>query len=483
MIDETGRPNNAFVPWYVDALSTTYTAIAGEDTDPASGFRMGGSAFSATHVLPASEAREAGSFGPLPSAPPLTLRMVVDRIRPVGAMAVKALPHLQAAVLVIGAAMAAYLSGRFLVRDFGYHSAGQRYAIALKARVERWVPLAYLEHGEELLASGDAVDAAAYLRQALDTADADANSAGVCSPALEQLTWRPRLTLAAAYAAQRDYKAAIDCLSTLIAAFPPAREVAVGPDGTFSISPQVAAIQRRAVIYESAGRFAEAMADCATILSLKSDFNYYVVLRRRAQKMFGVANLVASAFDARGAKVKAETDRLMDQRQAAFERNMAPTWAWAHLRRAVGAYRLSDHATVIAEAGAALALGAKGAAPYALRASSNEGLHKFDEALADRTRAIDAEPANPTHYYERARARLNMAHATGQQRTEEPGWVCLDLSITQADLDLVRQDLRRTLQLSPSHEGAQAWLDRLAEATWSAPPAAASTTKLDVRGD
>jgi hypothetical protein len=97
-----------------------------------------------------------------------------------------------------------------------------------------------------------------------------------------------------------------------------------------------------------------------------------------------------------------------------------------------------------------------------------------DEALADRTRAIEAAPANPTHYYERARARL-IAHATGQQRAEQPGRVRLDLSITQADLDLVRQDLRRTLQLSPSHEGARAWLDHLAEATGSAPPAEAST--------
>ena len=327
------------------------------------------------------------------------------------------------------------------------------------------MPLAYQEHGEERL-DGDAALAVDYLRRALDTAMDDARSAGVGSPALEQFTWRPRLSLAAAHAARQDHAAAIAELDTLIDAFPPAHKVEVGPDGAFAVSPEVAALQRRAVVYETAGRYAEAMADCAKIVALKPAFSFkaFVTLRQRAQRTFGVAGVVAAAFNARSAEVDAETHRLMQQRQAAFERGMAPTWGWAHVRRAACAWQLKDHPTVIAEADAALALGVQGGAPYSLRAGSHESLGNFDAALQDCTRAIEADATNPSHHCERARTRL-MAHLTSQGEANQQGDVMIDLRITQADLDRVVQDLRRTLELMPSHAGAREWLERLGAAT------------------
>ena len=90
VIDETGRPNDDFAPWYVDAFATTYTAIAGDD------------------------APQYVSHGPPLPAPPLTLRMVVDKIRPMGAVVVKGVSALQAIVLAFGAADGRVPVGTFL---------------------------------------------------------------------------------------------------------------------------------------------------------------------------------------------------------------------------------------------------------------------------------------------------------------------------------------------------------------------------------
>lgn len=319
VIDATGRPNDRYLPWHVDALAAAHDLVLGPAEDTVS---------------------------PLPWSPWLPLQPVQDKpladgvtgpgIRSALTPLVKSVPQLQVALLGIGALIAAYFSSRYLVRDAGYHSAENRYAQALQERRLRWVPLAYLEHGQHCLALGDTTAAVVHLQAALQSAEAEAQSAGLSSPQLKQATWQPRLALAAAFAAQGEHRAVVACLGLLIDAFPPARQLQVDADGQVTPSPPLLALMRRAVACERAGLWAQAMADAASVLALKPDLRLqtYSTLRRRAQKNRGVGLLIFSAFNARSAAVQAETDRLLAARQSAFEAHMAPTCAWAHALRA-----------------------------------------------------------------------------------------------------------------------------------------------------
>lgn len=363
-IDETGRQNNSFAPWDIDAVDTTakiFFAIVGDDPHALS-----------TPVL------QTGSISRLPTAPSLTHSSLFSGYRSYVARTLMNVPQIGAVVLAVNAMMVLFLSALFFRRDIGYHNPGKRYAIALKERVARLLPQAYLEWGDTLLASGDISGALPYLLHAVRSAEADARGEGITSPRLEQYTWRPRLSLAAAYAAQQDYPAAIACLNALIDAYPPASKpfaflpsskVVVDADGAITVSPEIAAIQCRAEVYRLAGYFKEAMADCTTLIELASGWNEtaFTVLRKRAQRQFGAHRLLAAGVNFRGAQVAAETERLMDQRTAAFQRNISPTWAWAHLRKAAAANGLKAYELVIDEASAALALGVEGGSAYASR--------------------------------------------------------------------------------------------------------------------
>ena len=200
-IDETGRPSNEFLPWYLDAMNTAYTTIVGDDRSLPIGVQ---STFSYTQCLEFSNVLtqatmlkpDAGNSTVLaqrPSGPPpLSVRMIVDRARPYATPVVSMIPQLQAAVLAVGALITAWLSVQFLRRDASYHRVQNSYVRALTERVDRWVPLAFQERGDELLAAKDAAAALPYLDAALAAALAEGQSAGLAPPELHRWTWKAR---------------------------------------------------------------------------------------------------------------------------------------------------------------------------------------------------------------------------------------------------------------------------------------------------
>lgn len=475
MIDESGRPSDQFLPWYLDAFGHAYTAVAGDEPSPTF-ISAGLAAGSGRYAIPYAAGRQfeykTGGSDPfvrlieVTQAPPLTVRMVVDKARPYVAPLVSVIPHLQAAALAVGTLMAAYWSHKFLKRDASYHSAQSKYVSAMAERVGRWVPLAYQEKGDDLLVAGDAAGALSYMNAALATAEADARSCGVAPPELHRLVWRPRIGRAAAHAALADYPAAIADLTTHIDSYPKGPiKVAPAADGSFSIGPQILAVNRRAIAYELARRLPEAMADYATLLAAGTDLDFaaFQSLRDQARRTVGAAGKLKAAMNFRASRVQTETDRLIEQRNQAFQGRMAKTWEWARFRRAACAFQLKDDATAVSEATAAIMLNGQNGSAYQLRGAAHARQEHRDEALQDFTRSIEIDPKNADSYYARGHTRM-MAGAMIKEPNDGSDMATIEARLRREDVPLVEQDFRKTLEIDPSHAMARQWLEAIADA-------------------
>ena len=474
IIDETGRPSDRFLPWYLDAFGHAYTAITGDESSAT--FISGRLATSSGRYAIPFAARQqfehnTGGGDPfiglikVTQAPPLTVRMVVDQARPYVAPIVSAIPHLQTAALAVGALMAAYWSGKFLKRDASYHSAHIKYASAMAERVGRWVPLAYQEKGDELLVAGDAAGALSYLSAALETAEADARSCGMAPPELHRLIWRLRIGRAAAHAALADYPAAIADLTTHIDSYPKGPiKVAAAADGSFSIGPQILAVARRALAYEEAGWLPEAMADYVTLLAADTDLSFaaFQSMRDQARRTVGAAGKLKAAMNFRASRVQAETGRLIAQHNQAFQSGMASTWEWAHFRRAACAFQLKDYATAVSGTTAAITLNGQNGEAYQLRGAAHARQQRRDEALEDFTTSIEIDPKNAEAYYTRGHTRM-MAGAVIKEPDDGSDMATIETRLRRKDVPLVEQDFRKTLEIDPSHAMARRLLEAIAD--------------------
>lgn len=475
-IDEMGRPSNEFLPWYLDAISTAYTSIVGDDHDLPVGVQgtfsyaqsqvFGHAMQKATALMPDAGNSSKVSLVQRPSGPPLlSMRMIVDTVRPYATPVVSSVPYLQAAVVAVGAMIAAWMSAKFFGRDVSYHSAQHRYLGALTERVNRWVPLAFQERGDELLAAKNAAGALPYFDAALTATTAEAHSAGLSDSEVHQWTWKTRLSRAAAQTALGNYSAAIDDLTTLIDAYPKGRiEVAAGMDGRFVMNPQIAAIERRAVVYELAGKPAEAMADYAALIGIGTDLSFgsFKTLIDEARRTTGAAGTLKTVLGYRSVQVDAEFDRLKEQREQGFRDGMAKTWHWAHTQRGICAFTIHDFETAIAEASAAIAIDSGDAWVYQLRAAANARAGHRDASLKDFTRAIELEPSVAAFHYQRGLAAMTVGSTIKKPESGSDHGV-IEAKMTQAELSQIEADFRKTLELNPSHKMARSLLDSVAK--------------------
>ena len=474
-IDENGRSSNDFLPWYLDAFSTAYTTIVGDsDNMPVGGSgtfsRAQSQVFNRAMKHAVALKPDAGNVFGLAqrpsSPPPLSMRMVVDAVRPYATPVVSAFPYLQAAVLAMGAIITAWLSAQFLRRDVSYHSAENRYKSALTQRVNRWVPLAFQERGDELLLAKNAAGALPYLDAALETSMADGRSGGLSDTELCWWTWKARMSRAAAHTAIGNYSAAISDLTTLIDAYPKGRiEVAAGMDGRFVVGPQIGAIERRAVVYELAGVPADAMADYAALIAIRTDLSFgsFKTLIDEARRTTGADGTLKTVLGYRSVQVNAEFDRLKERREKAFRDGMAKTWFWAHTQRGICAFTIHDFETAISEASAAIAIDNSDAWVYQLRAAANARTGHREASLKDFTRAIELEPGIAAFHYQRGLAAMTVGSTI---KKAEPGsdHGVIEARMSQDELSQIETDFRKAIEIDPSHKMARTLLDSLAKA-------------------
>lgn len=445
MIDERGQQSDGFNPWYEDAISETVSTFDGSSD-------LNSMALVSCRTLsgnPALISRE---------TPRLSVRSVIEVVQPFVKPVAVALPQVQAILLAAGTLMTAYLSARYLKRDASYHSAKDRYARAMTARVERWNPLAYQERAQVLQASGDFAPAIPYWTAALEGAEREARSAGSHSPLVQQLTWRPRVNRAEAFIGQRNYAAAIADLSTLIESYGKAGVIVpASSEGRFSVTPQLLALQVRARAYRLNGQLSEAMADWATVLTADPDLSpeaFFAILKS-ARRSLRVGNLVMAAFDYKAREVKAETDRLLDLRKQQFNRGMAALWADAHYQRAVCAVELGDYPTAIADATGAIELDSADAWAFHLRGVAHARLKHRDDAIRDFNRSVELQPQIAGFYFARGYSRLMFDSKLGPV---ENGLASLTAVLQTSEMEQIEQDFRKTLELEPSHANARAFL-------------------------
>ena len=239
-------------------------------------------------------------------------------------------------------------------------------------------------------------------------------------------------------------------------------------DGGFSVGPQIAAIQRRAIAYELDGKLKAAMADYATLIAIVPDLSFTVfnALSNEARRKVGAAGTLRTVLGYRSVPVHAETDRLIEQREKAFRDGMSKTWYWAHVRRGACAFGLDDFETAIAESSEAIALGNSDAWVHQLRAAAHARAGHRDDALKDFTVAIEIEPGNAVLHYDRALAGLTSGAAIRKPQ-DGSDYRVLEAQVRPGELKQIEADFRKVLEIDPSHEMARTLLDALVKSQGS----------------
>jgi tetratricopeptide (TPR) repeat protein len=478
VIDEHGRMSDAFRPWYADALNKGFVplvwlglgfeAIAG-GASPAYGFDH----FAAGRAI-----------APSPSPFDLNrdgrvdwrdLETAAKFARPVAQAILPAVGHwimmALAGVTALCALIATFLSVKFVGRDATYHSVRKRYVRAMGERVEQWIPLAYEERGNDLLAKEDPKGALTYLDAALACYEREGRAIGLSGSALCQYAGAPRISRAIALIEAGDYDQAIADLSTLIESYPQTRIVIpISASGAFAFPPRVLALRQRAIAFQRNRQFREAMADYAVLLSAGSDlpFEEFSHLRATARRNAGArerAVRVARTLLGRQ-NVDGEVSSLYQASFQPVKEALAKQAAWAHYQRGLCASELKDFSAVIVEATAGIALNERDAWAYNLRGAAHWKLHESEEAFADLGRSIELEPGIAGFWFARAKARL-FPEAKMKVEGKTMGKVLINLSLTRGDLEAIELDLAKTLELDPSNVTAREWLEDLRKASGS----------------
>jgi tetratricopeptide (TPR) repeat protein len=465
-IDEAGRTGE-FDPWFQAALGVTLRAMDTiSDSDPYLSVSS-----SPVYISPQNA-----------SPPHLDVRELMQVARPLIKPLFTLLPQLAAAALVLAGMFTAVLSAIFFRRDISYHSARIRYVSAMDARFSRWLPLAYNEQGENLLLATNAAGAVPYFTAALELAKADLESlpnkvrltASFAEPG-RQYTCRYRLNRAEAQQAIGDYPGAIADLTQVIESYGSGKiEIPVAADGGFSVFHQVAATQRRALAFELNKQWPQARTDYTALLAAKPDLNQtaYFAILGQAKRRFGAKSSIATVLGYRETEVRAETNRLLAVRQEAFDAGMAKTVEWAYYRRGLCAFSEKNYGAVVADATAAMRVNSSDAWVYNLRGGAQLALKNYEDAIKDFTRSIELEPKVAGFWFARAYARMIPG------ATLSPGEIgsqmnVLSTQLRVSDIPLIEADLRRTLDLEPSHSLAKSLLQGLVQAQKTANAASA----------
>jgi len=479
VIDEHGRTSDAFKPWYSDALYrglvplVLYQAVCQPMLgDAPSGYVSDNRAASG---------RIAGLAAPSASLLDLNGDGRVDWLD-LAFAARKAspfvLPLVSQWILMAWAAVAAFcalittlLSVKFFGRDVAYHSVRERYVQAMTERVERWIPLAYEERGNDLVAKSDPKAALPYFDAALSAYEREGRAAGLSGSALCQHASQLRLSRTAALIDAEDYAQAIGSLTTLIDSYLQTRiEIPISASGAFAFTPLVLALRQRAIALQRNRQFPEAMADYAALLSAAPEmsFDEYARLRAAAQRNAGAGGKVLGVLNLLGYKereVEAERRRLNELRLRPAREALAKLSAWAHYQRAFCALDLKDFPAVILEAAAAIEINDQIHAPdawvYNLRGAAHWKLNHNEEALADYSRAIELEPDIAGFWFARAFARFA---PPGCKVERVDGQTFVAARLTLDDARLIEADLVKTLAIDAGYASAKQALDSIRRA-------------------
>jgi tetratricopeptide (TPR) repeat protein len=174
-----------------------------------------------------------------------------------------------------------------------------------------------------------------------------------------------------------------------------------------------------------------------------------------------------------------EAERIREEQEQAFRTEMAATFEWAHYNIANCALQLHDNETAVAEATAALELDPADAWAYNVRGAAYLQSKRRAEALADLTKSIELQPTVAGFYWDRAFGRVE--EATVIDPKYAPSTALVNNRIAVEDLPLIEADLRKTLELDPSHKLARPFLEAITRARAplvSATPAEASGAEV-----
>jgi tetratricopeptide (TPR) repeat protein len=168
----------------------------------------------------------------------------------------------------------------------------------------------------------------------------------------------------------------------------------------------------------------------------------------------------------RNKKVYDEADRIGKDRDQAFRTQMAPTFEWAHYNLAACALQLHDYENAVTEATAAIQLDPADAWAFNTRGAAHLQSKCRTEALADFTKSIELQPTVAGFYWARAFARVEEIKVIDPKFA--PDLALVNNRIAVDDLPLMEADLRKTLELDPSHKLARPYLESITQA--QAPP-------------
>jgi tetratricopeptide (TPR) repeat protein len=473
VIDEKGYPVSA-EPWFNAALAVTNRVM-----EELSGYVNPSAA--------ATDAARLSPYAPVPGqalggnfrtqVPPIRVLDYLQFVKPFTPLVFLAFPFLMMGVIAAIPLTAMVAVVHFVVRDFGYHQVRARYLKAMTARVDRWVTVSYREKGKELLATGDATHALPDLTAALENLHRD--FAGTLPQQVERhLTWQLRLERAEAFSSIGNYAAAIADLTALIDTYP-LGDVRICAASGYSDDPllEIRALQRRAIAYSRNGQTREMMADCQRMLSARREDSY----EEFSQRVETARRKLGGLFSRyrRSKKVYDEAERIRKEQEQAFRTEMAATFEWAHYNIANCALQLHDNETAVAEATAALELDPADAWAYNIRGAAYLQSKRRAEALADLTKSIELQPTVAGFYWARAFARVE--EATVIDPKYAPSTALVNNRIAVEDLPLIEADLRKTLELDPSHKLARPFLEAITKARAplvSATPAEASGAEV-----
>jgi tetratricopeptide (TPR) repeat protein len=465
-IDGQGFRSNDDLPWLVDAMNSTQRRLLGP-TGNNPEFE-GRSAPLGTKKSENFTTSSAAFLDAAVTRPPnVDLQSLIDKARPFARPIVNANVHAQMVVLALAALLTAVFSIKYFRRDFRYHSK-DGYGRAMSERVSRWHPLAYAERGHQLMINQKPADAVDYFSTAIQLAGKDANLSGLLSETSHLMNGRLYISRADAHSKLGNFAAAIVDLGVFITASSSSATLGTSGDNTTEYL-LLKALEARVVAFENAGDFRSAMADCEAILALKLklDYQVYSSVSDEAWNAVGVSNSagkgLAMLFGLQK-KQQGAIEHLLQQREAAFNKAMAATWEWARIRRAVCAYQLKDFAVAIAECSTVIEANVKNSGAFQVRASALNEIGQSDLALTDITKAIELDPENPAYVYSRAhlRARPSFEKMERDIGSDEP-IVWIRLKTRLADLPLIEQDLRKTLELDESHVKAKVLLQALTQ--------------------
>jgi tetratricopeptide (TPR) repeat protein len=447
-IDELGRPIALPLPWYGGAL-----AAFGRSVEILEGSEI---------VIDDRDAFHQGDYltdKHVPRPPSIYVAKVINEMHPF-VRPFLPMPKVQLAILAVASVISACLAIKLGNRDYRYHSITDSYGKAVERRRGYCLPFAYEEWGRKVFSENSFAEAVKYFDAAISLASRSASLS-------YEPEWSTRINRAVAYCALGAYDKAIVDLTRILEGYKLEDGIIKSFEPRHSVESCVTILQRRAVAYENAGEYDRAMDDYSAIISIRPNvaLKYFFGIRAQAERNVGRIRNFMSVFSKSQEEIlNAEHKRLTAVAEQAFFDSMSRVFSWAHRRKAICASKLKQFSSAIAEATKAIELNPNDSDTLCLRGWAYYNSMRPEDAARDFSAAIELDPNNANLYYDRARfawyrAQMKPLEVQGVGTGEFDYFL-----IAKGGWAAIGQDLRRALELDPSHENAQLLLHSWEEA-------------------